>query len=124
VYSLASDGVLCQQIVTILWITEKQEIGADGVENDRREKGNGIRAIIPQSAEDGQGGKVLHVHAQMGSQNVVEIEPAGGHDQELLGGVNGEQVRAIELLIIGAMAPFHPAIVLLPAQGVADQSAA
>lgn len=61
--------------------------------------------------------------ASVRAEDVVEVDPPSGSGQELGRGADVDEVRAIELLVVGAMAAFHPAIVLLATLGVAVQGA-
>ena len=59
----------------------------------------------------------------MRSEHVVEVDPSGSQVKQSLSGGDLYQVRAIEFFIIGTMAAFHAAIVLLTAEGIAAQGA-
>ncbi len=113
-----------QQIVARGLAHCEQQISGYGVQEDGREESDPFIAIVSQLFQHRQGRLAVHSLSLMRSQHIIHIHPSLAPLQEgaFIGDV--QQAGGIELLVIGPMAAFHPAVVPLPSLGISTQLAA
>ncbi len=82
-------GVVGQQIDTIFGVTSHRQEGADIVQQERREDGDGWVASVSKVTEFVQRGLPIHIVAQVRTQGVVEVLPALAIGQEFIAVLDG-----------------------------------
>ncbi|MGD2104868.1 MAG: hypothetical protein PVJ55_07140 [Anaerolineae bacterium] len=110
-----------QQIDTIFGVTGHREIGADIVQQEGWEDGDGRITSVAEVTELVEGRLPIHVVAQVGTQGVVEVLPAMAVGQELVTVLDSQEEWAIEFLIVAAVAALYAAVVPFAALGVASK---